>query len=114
MLWPVGRHLGLSYFRYRRPVFVLAIVTMWFIPATGWVMESDWSFTTKSAIFFALPPLIAIGGVLVALPWAQARPVPMFFRPDLIFGDGRVIVGGMLGVALGLRYMFAPAPLGAD
>lgn len=112
MLWPAGRSLGRRYFSYRRPAWFLAIVSMWIIPATGFVLaESDASFGTKSAVFFTLPAVIAFGGILVALPWAQARPpIRMFFRPDLLFGDGRVLVGGTLLLVLGMRYVFAPHP----
>lgn len=112
MLWPVGHSLGLRYFGYRRAAWLIAIVTMWIIPATGLVFtESDSSFTTRSALFFALPAVIAFGGILVSLPWAQARTPPrMFFRPDLLFGDGRTLVGGTLMIVLGLRYLFAPHP----
>lgn len=112
MLWPVGRRLGRRYFSYRTPAWFLAIATMWIIPVTGLVFtETGWSFNIKSAIFFTLPPVIAFGGILVSLPWAQARPpIRMFFRPDLLFGDGRVFVGGLLMLALGMRYLFAPHP----
>jgi hypothetical protein len=36
----------------------------------------------------------------------------MFFRPDLLFGDGRTLVGGTLMLVLGMRYLFAPHPPG--
>jgi len=109
MLWPVARRLGRRYLSYRTPAWVFFIVTMWIIPVAGLVLaETEWSFDTKSAIFFALPPDIAFGGILVALPWAQARPpLRMFFRPDLLFGDGRTLVGGTLMLVLGMRYLFA-------
>lgn len=109
MLWPVGRALGRRYWSYRPLPWVLGIVTMWIIPTAGIVLtESDWSFDAKSGVFFTLPPLIAFGGVLVALPWAQSRPpLRMFFRPDLLFGDGRTLVGGTLLLVIGLRFLFA-------
>ncbi len=112
MLWPVGRSLGHRYLSYRPLPWVIAIVTMWMIPVTGLVYtETDWSFGIKSLIFFALLPIIAFGGILVALPWAQSRPpIRMFFRPDLLFGDGRTLVGGTLMLVLGLRYLFAGHP----
>lgn len=114
MLWPVGRPLGRRYLSYRPLPWVAAIATMWIIPATGLVLtETDWSFNTKSGAFFALPAVIAFGGILVALPWAQARPpLRMFFRPDLLFGDGRTLVGGTLMLLLGYRYLFAGHPPG--
>lgn len=114
MLWPVGRSLGRPYLTYRPVAWVVAIVTMWIIPATGLVFtETDWSFNTKSGVFFALPAVIAFGGILVALPWAQSKPpIRMFFRPDLLFGDGRTLVGGTLMLLLGLRYLLAGHPPG--
>ena len=113
MLWPVGRSLGCRYLSYRPLPWVIAIVTMWMIPVTGLVFtETEWSFNVKSAIFFALPPVIAFGGIFVALQWAQSRPpIRMFFRPDLLFGDGRTLVGGTLMLVLGMRYLLAGHPL---
>lgn len=112
MLWPVGRSLGRRYLTYRPLPWVIGIVTMWMIPATGFaIAETSWSFNVKSAVFFALPPVIAFLGVLVAAPWAQSRPpLRMFFRPDLLFGDGRTLVGGTLMLVLGMRYLFAGHP----
>ena len=109
MLWPAGRALGLSYLSYRTIPWVTAILTMWIILVTGLaVTETEWSFNVKSGFFFALPAVIAFGGILVALPRGQARtPTRMFFRPDLLFGDGRTLVGGTLMLVLGLRYLFA-------
>lgn len=112
MLWPVGRSLGRPYLSYRPLPWVLGIVSMWIIPVSGLLIaETDWSFAAKSAVFFSLPPVIAFGGILVALPWAQSRPpLRMFFRPDLLFGDGRTLVGGTLMLVLGMRYVFAGHP----
>ncbi|MCH7739636.1 MAG: hypothetical protein IIC93_05750 [Chloroflexi bacterium] len=116
MLWPAGRTLGHSYLSYRTVPWVTAILTMWIILVTGLaVTETGWSFNVKSGFFFALPAVIAFGGILVALPWAQARtPIRMFFRPDLLFGDGRTLVGGTLMLVLGLRYLFAGHPPDVD
>jgi hypothetical protein len=116
MLWPVGRRLGRRYLSYRTPAWVFLLVTMWIIPTAGIVFtESGWSFTTKSAVFFSLPAIIAFGGILVALPWAQSRPpIRTFFRPDLLFGDGRTLVGGTLLLVIGLRFLFAGRPQGQD
>lgn len=116
MLWPAGRRLGRRYLSYRTPAWVALLGTMWIIPTAGIVLtESGWSFDTRSAIFFSLPTIIALGGVLVALPWAQARPpIRMFFRPDLLFGDGRTLVGGTLLLVIGLRFLLAGHPPGQD
>lgn len=110
MLWPVGRHLGRPYFSYRRPAFVIAVLTMAYIPLAGFALEAEWSFTARSVVFFGLPAALTLFGIVAALPWAQARPIEMFFRPDLLFGDGRVLITGILAVTFGIHYMMGPQP----
>lgn len=110
MLWPVGRRLGRGYFSYRTPLFAFAVVTMAWIIATGFVIESDMPFDVKSGVFFTLPIVISVLGIVVSLKWAIARPIEMFFRPDLLFGDGRVLAGGILSMVLGMRYLFGAFP----
>lgn len=37
--------------------------------------------------------------------------MPMFFRPDLVFGDGRVLCCGIIALVLGLRHIIgSPLP----
>lgn len=110
MLWPVGRRLGRGYLSYRTPLFVLAVATMAWIPVVGLVVESDASFNVRSAAFFALPAVVSVFGIIVSLKWAVARPIEMFFRPDLLFGDGRVLAGGILSMVLGMRYLIGAVP----
>lgn len=110
MLWPVGRRLGRRYLSYRTPLFVLAVATMAWIPAVGLIVESDASFNVRSAAFFALPAVVSVFGIIVSLKWAIARPIEMFFRPDLLFGDGRVLAGGILSMVLGMRYLIGAFP----
>lgn len=110
MLWPVGRSLGRPYFSYRRPAFVIAVLTMSYIPLTGFAIESNWSFEAKSAVFFGLVAELTVFGIVASWPLAQARPIAMFFRPDLLFGDGRILATGILALVFGIRYMMGPYP----
>ncbi|MBI4306002.1 MAG: hypothetical protein HY678_06745 [Chloroflexi bacterium] len=111
MLWPVGRRLGRSYFSYRSVGFVIGVISMAYIPFAGFGLMSDASFKVKSAIFFGLVFDLTALGILPGLRWFIGRPMGMFFRPDLLFGDGRVLATGILAIALGLRYIIGgPGP----
>lgn len=114
MLWPVGRMLGVPYLAYRSPIFILGVLSMAYIIFTGIAMRSDLPFMAKSVIFCGLVLDLTILGIAPSLPWAIGRPLGMFFRPDLIFGDGRVLCCGTIALVLGMRYMIGtPAPDGA-
>lgn len=110
MLWPVGRSMGRPYFSYRRPAFVISVLTMAYIPLVGFAIQSDWSFTAKSILFFGLLADLTVFGIVPSLPWAHAKPIKMFFRPDLLFGDGRTLATGVLSTVFGIRYMMGPKP----
>lgn len=112
MLWPVGRHLKRSYFSYRSVGFVIGVVSMAYIPFAGFGLMSDLSFGTKSAIFFGLVIDLTALGILPGLRWFIGRPMGMFFRPDLLFGDGRVLATGTLALVLGLRYIIGSPAMG--
>jgi hypothetical protein len=110
MLWPAGRRLGRPYLSYRRPAFVIAVLTMAYIPLAGFAIEADWSFTARSIVFFGLLADLTVFGIVASWPWAQARPIEMLFRPDLLFGDGRILATGVLSLVFGIRYMMGPKP----
>lgn len=108
MLWPVGRRLARSYLSYRSLLFIVGIISMAYIPAAGFVLTTDWSFEVKSAVFFGLVADLTILGIIPSFPWAISRPIRMFFRPDLLFGDGRVLCCGFIAFAFGMRYLVGP------
>lgn len=110
MLWPVGRRLHRSYFSYRSPLFILGVLSMAYIPFIGFVIESGAPYWVKVVLWLLLPVDLTVFGFLPALHSAIRKPIRMFFRPDLLFGDGRVLVGGIVAVAFGLRYMLGPHP----
>lgn len=110
MLWPVGRRLHRSYFSYRSPLFILGVLSMAYIPFIGFVIESGAPYWVKVVLWLLLPVDLTVFGFLPALQSAIRKPIRMFFRPDLLFGDGRVLSGGIVAVAFGLRYMLGPPP----
>ena len=83
---------------------------MAYIPLTGFAIQSDWSFAAKSWVFFGLVADLTVFGIVASWPWAHARPIAMFFRPDLLFGDGRILATGILALVFGIRYMMGPKP----
>lgn len=113
MLWPVGRKLGRPYLTYRTPYFILGVVSMGYILFAGFMLTWDRvPFIWKSLAFWGLVADLTVFGIIPGLRTAIARPLPMFFRPDLIFGDGRVLVSGILSMVLGLRYLIGGPAMG--
>lgn len=113
MLWPVGRKLARRYLSYRTPFFILGVISMAYIVFAGFMLQ--WArvpFLWKSIIFWGLVADLTIFGILPGLRMGIARPLPMFFRPDLIFGDGRVLCCGIIAMVLGLRYIIGSPPMG--
>ncbi len=114
MLWPVGWSLDRTYFSYRSPLFVLGVLSMAYIIGAGLAFMSPLPFMTKSWVFWGLAADLTVLAIIPSLPRAIGRPIGMFFRPDLLFGDGRVLCCGTLAMVLGLRYMIGtPAKGGA-
>lgn len=113
MLWPVGRKLGRPYLSYRTPYFMMGVLSMAYIVFTGFMLQWDRvPFLWKSIIFWGLVADLTILGIIPGLRMAIAKPLPMFFRPDLIFGDGRVLCCGIIAMVLGLRYIIGSPPMG--
>lgn len=110
MLWPVGRRLGRPYLSYRRPLFILSVLSMGYIIFTGFAMQSDWPYPVKLVLFLLLPIDLTLLGLLPALRPGIGQPLKMFFRPDLLFGDGRVLCCGTLALVLGMRYFVGHPP----
>lgn len=112
MLWPVGRRLNLAYREYRTIGFILGVLSMAYIIFTGFAMQSDLPFLTKSIIFWGLVVDLTVFAIIPSLGPAIGKPVDMFFRPDLIFGDGRVLCCGIIALVLGMRYIIGSPPMG--
>jgi hypothetical protein len=71
---------------------------------------TDWSYWAKLALFLLLPVDLTVFAILPSLRWAIGRPLDMFFRPDLLFGDGRVLCCGTIAFVLGMRYFVGHPP----
>jgi len=114
MLWPTGRYFGLPYRAYRTPLFVLGVLSMAYIPFIGFILRSKLTaslpYSVKVVLWLLLPLDLTIFAVLPSLRRAIGRPVGMFFRPDILFGDGRVLCCGIIVMVLGIRYMLGPFP----
>ncbi len=113
MLWPVGRRLHRRYLSYRSVLFILGVLSMAYIPFIGFVLQSGAPYWLKAVLWLLLPIDLTVFAVLPSLRSAIGRPIKMFFRPDLLFGDGRVLCCGIIAAVLGIRYMLGPhAPAG--
>jgi hypothetical protein len=110
MLWPVGRRLGRHYLSYRTVLFVLGVLSMAYIPAIGFILQSGLPYATKLILWLLLPIDLTVFAILPSLRAAIGRPIRMFFRPDLLFGDGRVLCCGTVALLFGIRYLIGPPP----
>ncbi len=110
MLWPVGRRLHRQYFSYRGPLFILGVLSMAYIPFIGFVIQSAAPYWLKATLWLLLPVDLTVFAFLPGLRSAIGKPIGMFFRPDLLFGDGRVLCCGIVAIVFGLRYMLGPLP----
>lgn len=112
MTWPVLRGSRRPYLSYRRPLFLLGVAGMAGLPLLVWSFFTGWSGTVKFSLLLAVVFELGVTAFLASFPPAVARPVPMFFKPDLIFGDGRVLVAGIIALLLGMRLLFYEPPPG--
>lgn len=112
MLWPVARDLGGEprYLSYRSWLFLVGVISMGYIVVTGIALESDLPYWAKLVVFLLLPIDLTIFGILAGLRAAIGPALPIVFRPDLVFGDGRVLATGTLSLILGLRYLLGGPP----
>jgi hypothetical protein len=112
MLWPVGRTLGRVYFTYRATWFVIGVGSMVGIPLFGYLIVSPLNPAVRLAALFGLAVDIGAWGIPASTRRAFSGPICMFFRPDLIFGDGRLLAGGIVAIGLGIKFIFSDMPPG--
>jgi hypothetical protein len=110
MLWPV--ETSIKYTQYRSPWFIIGVFSMVGIPAFGYLIITASSAWIKYFSVIGLAIDIGIWGIPLCLKSAFGRPVRMLFRPDLIFGDGRILAGGIVAIGLGMKFIFTNAPPG--
>lgn len=104
MLWPSAGLKG--YFAYKRPLFIFTIVAELWILLGGaalflpdGVKDRAFWFQLMLVGFFLLTALISLPG----MTGEYRRGV--FFRPDLIYGNGAYLARGEIFVALGLKLL---------
>lgn len=116
MLWPVGRRLDRPYFSYRRPLFILGVLSMAALPALGFFLQflppntPEGPYLPRTWVLLAVVAILTSFSVVAAAPAAIGKPIGMFFRPDLLFGDGRILGTGMIALGLGMRFLFGDFP----
>jgi hypothetical protein len=102
MLWPVER--SFRYTQYRTPWFIIGVLSMIGIPLFGYLIITTTSAWIKYFSIIGLAIDIGIWGIPLCLRSAFGKPVRMLFRPDLLFGDGRVLAGGIVALGLGIKF----------
>ena len=116
MLWPVGRRLGQPYRSYRRPAFILGVLSMAALPGLGFFLEylpptsHHVPYVPRTWVLLAVVAIITVFSLVAASRRAIGKPLGMFFRPDLLFGDGRVLGTGLIALGLSMRFLFADVP----
>ncbi len=108
MVWPVGAPLGKVYGSYRTGWFIIGVASMVGIPLFGYAIIASTDPVAKYAALLGLAIDIGVWGIPASTRSAFSRPIPMLFRPDLIFGDGRILAGGIVAVGLGIVSIFGP------
>lgn len=109
MLWPVGRKLNIRYATYRKPLFILGVLSMVSLPFLGFALQ----YLPAAAIsrvwwLILVVAILTIFSIVAGVKPAIGRPMPMFFRPDILFGDGRVLATGIISLGLSMRFLFGP------
>lgn len=116
MLWPVGRRLGIPYRAYRRPLFILGVLSMASPPALGIALDVLPPNAKGAPSLFRLAALVVTVLVLTAFSVVAATrraiggPLPMVFRPDVLFGDGRVLATGIIAIGISFRILLGDLP----
>ncbi len=116
MLWPVGRHLLWEYTTYRRPLFIVGVLSMAALPTLGFFLQllpptsQHEPYVPRTWVLLAVVAILTIFSVVAAARAAIGRPIGMFFRPDLLFGDGRILGTGMIALGLSMRFLFGDFP----
>lgn len=113
MLWPVGRNFGIPYFNYRKPLFILGVLSMVALPSLGFALQ----YLPKGDIsrtwwLLAVVAILTIFSIVAGVKKAVGQPLPMFFRPDILFGDGRILATGVISLGLAMRFLFGHTPEG--
>jgi len=82
------------------------------LPVFGFLM--DWLPLDESRTWTLLVTIavLTISSIIAGVKESISRPTQMLFRPDLLFGDGRVLATGVLTFGLAMRFLFGSVPEG--
>ncbi len=109
MLWPCARHFGRSYLSYRRPLFIVGVFSMAALPILGFLLDFLPKNESRAWALLATVAVLTIFSIVAGAKSAIDKPTQMLFRPDLLFGDGRVLATGVISLGLAMRFLFGPS-----
>jgi len=102
MLWPSAGLTG--YFEYKRPLFVFTIVFEMWIVVAGLALVLPSSVSDANFWFQLALVGFFIGTAMISLPGLEGDyRKGLFFRPDLLYGNGAYLARGEIFVALGIK-----------
>lgn len=104
MVWPsAGSH---RYLAYKTPLFIFTIVFELWILLAGVALHEP--ATVNDANFWFQLVLVGffVGTALISLPGVEGEyRKGLFFRPDLLYGNGAYLARGEIFVALGIKLL---------
>jgi hypothetical protein len=110
MCWPSAGTR--RYWAYKRPLFVFTIVFELWIMVGGLALRVPAGWSDRDFWFQLMLVGFFLGTVVISLPWVEGEYRPgLFFRPDLIYGNGAYLARGEIFVALGIKlFTIKPQP----
>jgi len=106
MLWPCARHFGRTYLSYRRLLFIIGVLSMAALPTLGFLLDFLPKDESRTWALLTIVAILTIFSIVAGVKGAIGRPTQMLFRPDLLFGDGRVLATGVISLGLAMRFLF--------
>lgn len=104
MIWPSAGTR--RYLAYKTPLFIASIVLELWILLGGLALIYPDSVLDRAIWFQAFLVSFFLLTAIISLPWmAGGYRKGLFFRPDLIFGNGAYLARGEIFVALGLKLL---------
>lgn len=107
MIWPMA---GVRrYFAYKTPLFIASIVLELWILLAGLALIFPDTVLDRAIWFQGFLVTFFLVTAIMSLPWMSGEYRPgLFFRPDLLFGNGAYLARGEIFVALGLKLLTTP------
>lgn len=107
MLWPsAGTH---RYRAYKTPLFVFTILFEEWIMLVGVALHVPTSLSDRDLWFQLVLAGFFLGTLAISLPGVEGEyRKGVFFRPDLLYGNGAYLARGEIFVALGIKLFTSP------